>query len=426
MSNDGSVTISTSKNINTDILAVGRSHADGITYNVTAITEVGGVTVITTSGSPDGIVAGDEFLVICTQGRTGNVTNVGNYELLTVDSVLSNVITCTALKTKYYGTGVSDDSAIGVSQNLGTGSGASGYPAYGDADAANDNRVVIQRVPNYTVLTIEAAGTLTCATRTGEFYVCEGTTSKACRKKTLPLNGGIVAFKARKLVLDGNIDVSGKGFQGASARSSHGTDSKGSGFTGESIDAVIWSTESWTVPNAAHEGAGGGGVYTDPSGGSAGYGTVGGSKFPGQAYGTAALLKLFFGSGAGSLGVRDNATESNVFGGSGGGIIYIDAIEISGNGNIKSNGSAGSDYILTYYPGSWGGVNNVAWMTARLSGGQFGGSGGSIFIYHGRNIPSTISLEITGGVGSYASGGIGRSLTTLKAEEALGGGMMLL
>ena len=408
MAYDGSVTITTSKNINTDILAAGRSHADGVTYNVTAFGESGGKTTITTSGNPNGIVAGDEILVICTQGRTGNVTNVGNYELLKVEGVSSNIITCMTLKTKYYGTGASDDSNIGVSNNI------SGY-----SNVTNDNRVVVQRVPNYVVLTITGGGILTCDYRSCTLNGWDGTTSTHWTRTTCPLKGGIVAFKARKLVLDGSIDVSGKGFQGGWTSYSWGHHSKTSQCCGESIDTTPNASADCTIPVPAHYGAGGSGAgWWGESHwpGSGGYGTIGGGGAPGGTYGASSLDKLFLGSSAGSR----HASEPNTrqAGGAGGGLIYIDAVEVSGNGYIRSKGTPGSFYTVT--------GSNAHVLIANLSGGEYGGSGGSIFIYYGRVIPGTIALQITGGAGSYAAGGSGRSKTTLKAEEALGGGLMLI
>jgi hypothetical protein len=48
------------------------------------------------------------------QGDGTNLTNVGNYEFLEVQSITGNLITFTTNKTKYYGNGASDDINIGT------------------------------------------------------------------------------------------------------------------------------------------------------------------------------------------------------------------------------------------------------------------------------------------------------------------------
>ena len=81
---DGSVIISTSQNINTAVLGSNRStNADGILTAVTANPTGTSITVTSTTG----IAAGDEILLINLQGASGDVLDVGNYELLTVDTV---------------------------------------------------------------------------------------------------------------------------------------------------------------------------------------------------------------------------------------------------------------------------------------------------------------------------------------------------
>ena len=370
-----------------------RNVAHGITYNVTAFGESGGKTTITTSGNPDGIAAGDEILALCTQGRTGNVTNVGNYEFLTVESVSGNIITCTALKTKYYGTGASDDNDIGVSNNVGSNEG--------EEDATNDNRVVIQRIPNYETITITKDGTLTCDYRTcilNSHY--ESTTSHSVGRTSCPLKGGIVAFRARKLVLNGSIDTSGKGYQGGWSKYAYGHHSKGSGSSGESIDTFPYKISGSRTLVPAHYGAGGGGSgwfseYTQA--GSGGHGKVGKGALPGGTYGDKSLTKIYFGSSGGSRWVTEGSNDKRPFGGAGGGIIFIDAKEIEGEGLINANGAKGSQYTIT-------GSHSQSTFIAMLVGGEYGGAGGSIKLIY-ESIATTIQIEAKGGYGSYANGG---------------------
>jgi len=104
---DGAVTISTSKNINTDTIASGRTCADGISYNIVALT----ANTATLSGTPPAgcFAAGDKVMILNEQGYGTNVTNVGNYEFLDVQSISGNVITFTESKTKYYGNAEGND-----------------------------------------------------------------------------------------------------------------------------------------------------------------------------------------------------------------------------------------------------------------------------------------------------------------------------
>jgi hypothetical protein len=80
---------------------------------------------------------GDEVLLINLRGNSTSFVNAGNYETLRIQSISSNVVTFTTSKTKYYGDGSGDDTNIGV----GTSAQA----------------VMLQRVPNYTNVTVDAS-----------------------------------------------------------------------------------------------------------------------------------------------------------------------------------------------------------------------------------------------------------------------------
>ncbi|OGG11435.1 hypothetical protein A2Z00_05630, partial [Candidatus Gottesmanbacteria bacterium RBG_13_45_10] len=125
---DGAIIISTSKNLNTDVIATGRStYADGIAYRVNP-PPVGEASITRYSGSDtisNGIAANDEVLLINMQGSSSDYTQAGTYEFLKVSSVTSSTITFTTAITKEY---------RGTSQ-------------------ANQ-LVIIQRVPNYTDVTV--------------------------------------------------------------------------------------------------------------------------------------------------------------------------------------------------------------------------------------------------------------------------------
>jgi hypothetical protein len=81
-----------------------------------------------------GILAGDEVILINQQGAAASFSNVGTYEFLTVQSVTENSITFTSDVQNTYG--------VGGNSNL-TG-----------------QKIMVQRVPNYTDVTIGANWTL--------------------------------------------------------------------------------------------------------------------------------------------------------------------------------------------------------------------------------------------------------------------------
>ena len=81
---DGSATISSYKNINTDVIGSNRStYADGIATTVTTNPQGSAIGV----SSANGFAAGDEILLINMQGASGASEYVGNYEFLRIDSV---------------------------------------------------------------------------------------------------------------------------------------------------------------------------------------------------------------------------------------------------------------------------------------------------------------------------------------------------
>src|SRR3990170_4627757 len=137
---DGSITISSDTNINTTNSISGRACTDGgdaVNYSVTALTS----TTATLESSPSAgcLATGDEVLLINLQGSSTSYVNVGNHETLRVSSVSSNVVTFTTAKVKYYGANASDDTSIGL--------------------AASNQIVMLQRVPNYTSVSINNSGT---------------------------------------------------------------------------------------------------------------------------------------------------------------------------------------------------------------------------------------------------------------------------
>ncbi|MBT7349974.1 MerR family DNA-binding transcriptional regulator, partial [candidate division WWE3 bacterium] len=173
---DGAITVSSNTNINDVDLISGRNCADGgdaINYNATALTS----NTVTLSTTPDSgcLAVGDEILIINLQG-TSSYVNVGNFETKTIQSISTNVLTFTNNKTRYYGDGESDDTNIGT--------------------AAGNQRVMIQRVPNYTTVTVNVSQNL---------YPDDWDGTK----------GGVMFFRATGAVsVSGNIHADAKGYRG--------------------------------------------------------------------------------------------------------------------------------------------------------------------------------------------------------------------
>ena len=140
---DGAITVSSNPtNINTTNLIVGRTCADGgdaVNYSITALTS----TTATLSVSPSSgcLVAGGEILLIALQGSVSSTTNIGNYETLRIQSISTNVVTFVTAKTKFYG------DVAGADTNIGTG--------------GTNHKVMLQRVPNYTNVTVDTGVSFT-------------------------------------------------------------------------------------------------------------------------------------------------------------------------------------------------------------------------------------------------------------------------
>lgn len=295
---DGAITISSSKNINTTAIASGRTCADAINYSVLSLGTSSAV--LSSTISNDCLAAGDEVLLINLQGTTASYTNVGNYETLQIQSVNSSSVVFTSTKNKYYGDNSNDDTNIGID--------------------TNNQKVMLQRVPNYTTVTISSGYTLTGNNWDG-------------------LKGGVIFFRATGTVtVSGSISATGIGYTGGPGYGGW------TSYQGESISGYgILSTN-------ANIGGGGGGAYNAGGGAGGGYGTNGstsGSSIGGGTYGIADLSKIYLGSGGGgggwsySTGCACYTTHGP--GGRGGGIIIIKANSISISGTIVSGTTGASD-----------------------------------------------------------------------------------
>jgi hypothetical protein len=296
---DGNAVVSANTNLNTASL-IGRGYGDMIAYSCSSV----GSNSCVATAAPNGIVAGDEVLLISLQGTQTNYANVGNYETFIVDSINTNTITFTTSKSNNYG----DD---GGDTNIGV--------------TTSNQRVMVQRVPQYANLTIDNGFAINPSSFVSTI-------------------GGVLFIRASGTVLiNGSITTLARGYRGGVSSAVE------PGYPGESIAGIgpnVQSTDNhgggcgW-YGNSPYNGAGGG--Y-----GTAGY--PGHSNAPGgTVYGEQTLQKLFMGAGGGA-GPFSNS------GGEGSGVIAVFATTVDIYGTIMADG----------YVGKWrpsGFVGDERWMS---------------------------------------------------------------
>src|SRR5688572_23152169 len=281
--------------------------ADGgdlVAYRVSAAS--GDRVTLGTEAGEGCLSAGDEVLLIVLQAAPADAARVGEHELLRVAETAGDQVTFVAAP-------MLDLASLAVD------------PAA---------RVVLQRVPGYQRLTVAAGATLTAPAWDGE-------------------TGGVLVVRVSgDVVIEGSVDLSGRGFRGGAERS----EVLAGGLQGESIAGPGQESQ------AANFGGGGGGmgdqtfdgcVQDGNSGGGGGHLDAGQDanvmdicEGVGRGAGGLALAgagKLLFGSGGGSGGV-DNVRVDNppgAAGGSGGGIVWILGQSITGGGAVRARGADG-------------------------------------------------------------------------------------
>jgi len=372
--NDGCSTVVGDMNLSVTNTGA-RTCADGgdaVAYSVTGLTATQATLA---SAISDGCLAiGDEVLLINLQGTASATTNVGRYELLTVVSVSGSTVQFGATKINSYGSGASDDADIGT--------------------GAGQQRVMLQRVPAYTAMTVDPTGTLTASAWNG-------------------MKGGVLAFRSFGPVnVGGTISMDGAGFRGGPRP----TDTFGNGYQGESYGG--FGAREQTA-NLGGGGAGRGEVCAThgSSGGGGGHrlagsnGTTGCTGNGGGLYGVADLTRIYLGSGGGSGG-NDNVLFDNPqggLGGAGGGIIMILADQINITGAVRARGLGGQGDNAA---GCFGSQTTWCWD---YSGPGGGGAGGSIKL---TTASTGLTVDVSGGVGGLGgttNGGAGALGYTLIA-----------
>jgi hypothetical protein len=346
---DGALTVgNTTFNMHT-MATSPRTCADAVMHRVASLADNN----VTLSTTPAGgcLATGDEVLLINMQGHYGGmglrIANVGTYELLRVDTVNGAMVTFTSNKTRFYGNVVDSDVFTGTEQ-----------------------KVFLQRVPNYSAVSVATGGVLT-----GNTWSATG--------------GGVLFFRSQgSVVVDGAIDMDGKGYGGGNSPAFQGQ----SGNQGESRAGVIASGNA----NLGGRGAGYGGTLclstTSYPGGGGAMATAGGvglltdcPQLASAAYADFPT-RLYLGSGGGGGASTVSGALPGGTGGRGGGAIIIHAGNINVSGQVRARGGAGLS------PANMSGC--PVCQTVAAPGG--GGSGGTVVLVSGATVGTG---DVSGGSG---------------------------
>lgn len=380
---DGTRTASSSTNLNTSGLT-GRTCSDNGTnvdapyYSVTENRAAGtNQIVLSTTPGAGCLNAGDEVLIINLRGSLGDAaTAVGLYEFARITSIATATLTLNhTLVNGYDGT---------------------------------TKKIMVERVPNYSGVTINTGVTLNAANWDGT-------------------KGGVLAFRSTGTVAvngTGQINMAGAGYKGGAAPAAGN-----GGLTGESYDGASSGTGGNGASNGQTRGGGksgdGGtgnpadsGVATGGGGGggsdgstnttTGGGGGGGGGGYAGGGGGGGGSSDANAGnpaqnSGAGGTG----GTVGVQAGGGGGGCADTDTANTPGAGGA-AGGAAGTAVNCGTANGSrgtaaTGGTNAGGGGGSAASGGGGGGGGGG---FYGNTSLSQIYLGSGGGSGGVAAGAI--------------------
>lgn len=336
---DGPLTVTGTYNIN---------EAGGVAYKV-GLNPTG--TTIETGAVPSGIVAGDKILLINLEGTQTYYEDVGNYEFLTVAGVDGTTITTTTSIIKSY-----------------------------DSGDFNEQFVAIQRIPEYTNVTISGGGTLTASPYD---HLSEPGN----------VGTGIVALFATGQVLLSSevsaIDVTELGFEGGYAEASNsGQSPSGAGPYGpaEAVRGRWDSAGGGGYHNANATGGGGGAKLKKGGNGTIGTGSTYIIGYSGSIIDDIYVEKLFLtaggscGSSGGSGGISGHPA-----GVTGPGIVFIVANNVVLGGIIDASGTNGYNGSTLYQAGGGGTAGGTVFIQGSVAGalanilidGGSGGSGGS-------------------------------------------------
>jgi hypothetical protein len=166
------LTIAKDVNLSQEAVSLGRACAEAAAYSVANLS-FDEATLATAPGAGC-LAVEDEVLLINLQGTPAAHGNVGNWELLRVARVVAQTVQFSAPKARFYGSGPSNDSGLGV--------------------VAASQRVALIRVPRFGKLQIEAGVTVTADPWDGAL-------------------GGVLALRAAELDLAGTISAAALGYR---------------------------------------------------------------------------------------------------------------------------------------------------------------------------------------------------------------------
>jgi hypothetical protein len=397
--------------------------ADGsrsISSGTTNIASIGGVATAVTAdptgstqitvASTTGFAAGDEILLIDMQGTLGETDDVGKYEFLKIASINGNNLNLeTAVRRTYH------------------------------TNTFNNQKLMAQRVPQWTDVTVQNGGTLTAS-------AWDGTT------------GGVIAFRATGAVTinsGGAIDANAMGYRagtggggtagGNNGETYDGYQGSGGNYSGggnlgtygggASSNAGPASSPYSTSPNGEYRGGGGGGGNADDSttddgagggggggyggGGGGGGGGAGGSSYNGGSGGSGGDTGVG-GGGGGSGRTGANGGAGGNAGSVGGGVANLAAAGWSARTGEGGNGGSASADPQGAGGGGGGGMYGFNDLTMRIclgSGGggggdhdsgsvagQSGGAGGGIIFIAANSVSNSGTISANGAAGTSTTG----------------------
>ncbi|MEX0274267.1 MAG: DUF4347 domain-containing protein, partial [Flavobacteriaceae bacterium] len=386
----------------------------GTVNSYASVTGISGTTF--TVDDATGFTAGDLVMIIQMQGAVistdddedyGTVLDTngaGNYELLNIASVSSNDISFASVANSY------------------------------DVN----NTIQIIKVPDYS------ANALTTVTSEITGLAFDGA------------KGGVVAIKADVLQLDANINMSNAGFRGGAINLTDGSIPGYVGSSGAQKGEGIAKFAAEDRKRGKQANGGGAGNWINAGGAGGGNfgiggrggeyngsttiqsGGVGGDAFGGCGNGLGGqpptVIRHPIMGGGGGAGDSNDAGVS--IGGIGGGIIFVFANEVNGNGgSIVANGENG-DASSAGDGSAGGGAGGTFYTTASTFSGSLnvtlkggnggnatsnhsaggGGGGGALFL-GASTIPSAITLDATGG--SHGTGS-----TSPTPQDGFSGGLV--
>lgn len=424
---DGDTTITTETVINTYYEPLGSVSAGDTSIFVDF--PVGASTV-------DDIAPGDLLLFIQMQDATINRSNTSSYG----DGVAGGVASGT---TSDGDTGLHE--FVVATSTINTGTGEFSFSSTGGGGLQNDYTVAaatstrgqrtfqIIRVPQYNDLQIDTGGSIVPHAWDGEV----GGVVVIDVDGTLTFNGGAVDVSNRGFRGGGGRQLGGGSggndtdYRRGSANDFHGVKGEGIAGTPRYVHAPFVGGGNGTrintgaegYPNGSHgrgapgnaggggndgrpsandENSGGGGGAGGGSGGEGGFSwnsveDVGG--FGGTPAGNLSPARPMMGGGGGA-GTRNNGSGNlQASGGTGGGVIIIQADNVTGNGSIRANGSS---------------VTSGNGLQPENDGGGGGGGAGTIVIWGLSGSLSNVTID--------ANGGDGGSIPATEDEHGPGGG----